>query len=310
MGRSALLCLMLTGGGYAQENRPKDAAVDAFFPQRLIDESLQDFNRGGLRPFRVFGYTEIDLDRTGTKDYIVAGYSNGFSADVLVLRKTVGGSLTLVAGPQLKLTGSEPRVEARDVDGDGRQEVILELQDARGNWGMYILKWDALTLKSIEPRGQYDSLLVNADLIDTNGDGLLEAINAPAASFLNDQPTEVRAQIFSLSGGRYSGTPRYAFYKSRFRRLAGPPQTVTDEFFLNSPRPGFRIAGVNGAYGSPRIASGTIKLNGVEVVSQNQLNQQVGYLTVPVTVQQNNTIEVTLSGTPLGAILVLVLPPE
>lgn len=81
-------------------------------------------------------------------------------------------------------------------------------------------------------------------------------------------------------------------------------------FEIENPGAGFVLTVVNGATdGSNKVSSGTIKLNGVVVLSPNDLNQQVRKIARQVTVLANNLLEAELAGKPTGQVLITVEPP-
>ncbi|HKN67441.1 MAG TPA: Ig-like domain-containing protein [Gemmatimonadaceae bacterium] len=85
-----------------------------------------------------------------------------------------------------------------------------------------------------------------------------------------------------------------------FIRNAGSPTTETFNFSV--PAAGaspFSMCVINGnPDGTLRASSATILLNGVQILDQSELNQQVAGLRKQVTLQQSNTIEVRISSIP------------
>src|SRR5881296_110098 len=92
------------------------------------------------------------------------------------------------------------------------------------------------------------------------------------------------------------------FGPERFTRSTGTPVTDTRHFTTSATAAApYRLCIVNGnSDGSQRISSATIVLNGVTVLSQNELNQQVGGLVKDVTLQRDNTFDITLTAKPSG----------
>ncbi len=92
------------------------------------------------------------------------------------------------------------------------------------------------------------------------------------------------------------------FGPERFIRSTGTPVTDTRHFAISATAaPRYYMCLVNGnADGTQRISSATIVLNGVTVLSPDELNQQVGGLVKPVTLQRDNTVDVTLTAKPNG----------
>src|SRR6266516_4053647 len=92
------------------------------------------------------------------------------------------------------------------------------------------------------------------------------------------------------------------FGPERFSRSTSAPVTDTRHFSIAATAAApYRMCLVNGnADGTQRIASATIVLNGVTVLSQGELSQQVGGLIKNVTLQRDNTVDITLTAKPSG----------
>src|SRR6266496_4134155 len=90
------------------------------------------------------------------------------------------------------------------------------------------------------------------------------------------------------------------FGPERFIRSGSTPVTETRQFSISATAAApYRMCIVNGnANGTQRISSATISVNGVSVVTQSELNQHVGGLMKEVTLQRDNTINITLNATP------------
>src|SRR6202008_1190202 len=110
------------------QDRDDTALVNRFFPQRLIDDSINNFRAGGPSPFRACDFVVADLDGKGVNQYLVAAYTNGFSAVVRVIRKSTA---TVVDEPPFVLMlGIFPRVRLIDLEGNGRADVVVTLSSA------------------------------------------------------------------------------------------------------------------------------------------------------------------------------------
>jgi RHS repeat-associated protein len=94
------------------------------------------------------------------------------------------------------------------------------------------------------------------------------------------------------------GTETFNVYgPQRFTRLTGQAVNVVQNFSLpadaNAP---FKIVVENGApEGSNRVSSATIKLNGADLYTPSDFNQNVSSLTKAVTLTANNTLDVKLT---------------
>lgn len=86
----------------------------------------------------------------------------------------------------------------------------------------------------------------------------------------------------------------------RFTRDTGQPVNVIESFSIPADAGApFTILVENGAPGgSNRVSSATIKLNGTNLYTSNDFNQNVASLTKPVTLAATNTLEVMLASAP------------
>ena len=152
-------------------NQTDEDIVNQFFPEFLIEESEEDFANGGPAPFRTSAFAVADLDGTGT-EFIVAAYTNGFSAAIRVLRRQ-GTSALLVDEPALPLlAGKFPSVTLLDLNHDGRPpEVITSFSSGRGTGADWVFRWNGSALvfigpSSVDANGDVSTLLSGADFID------------------------------------------------------------------------------------------------------------------------------------------------
>lgn len=102
------------------------------------------------------------------------------------------------------------------------------------------------------------------------------------------------------------------FETERFIRQNGAPGTDLREFALPaSAGAPFRLCLVNGdPDGTDRIASASIKLNGVEVVGSTDLSQQVAGLMRDVSLLTENTLEIRLTAQPDGFVDLCVMATD
>jgi hypothetical protein len=312
-----LICLFLGIWGGVVCAQTNEQIVQQFFPQRLIDESEQRLQRGGPAPFRTSEFIVADLNKDGST-FIVAAYSNGFSGVVRVLKK-VNGTFTLVDEPDLRgMSGDFPEVHLIDLDNDGRFEIIASFSSARGPTGNWVFKWDGTKLNLIGPTeissfGVIFTKLSDASFFDVDGDGIIEIINLTASGPV--APDETRnigkgdIEVYSFDGQKYKLTKSLSYIGSFVRHTAAPFVDKA-KFEVANPGPGFVLTIINGnREGDNRVSSGTIKLNGVVVLTPNDLNQQVRKVVRQVTTLAQNMLEVELAGKPTGQILVTVEPP-
>jgi RHS repeat-associated protein len=145
--------------------------------------------------------------------------------------------------------------------------------------------------------------------------GLVRAYNA--AVTLNGT-AQVRGQViansFTLAGGKVigavwpaqSGSNMTVFGPRRYDRTNGAPNQYVDQFSLpggvTSP---FSVHIQNGALdGSSRVSSATVKLNGIDILTPSDLNQNVAAVDRTVTLAANNQLDVRLASSP-GSYLII-----
>ncbi|MBI2840605.1 MAG: VCBS repeat-containing protein [Acidobacteria bacterium] len=192
-----------------------DAIASQHFPSRLIDESVEHSRRGGAEPFKAYTYLTADLEASGKSDLIVAAYTNGFSAAILVLRKR-DGDVVIADEPRLRLLfGVFPSLQLLDLDADKRPEVIISFTSARGPAAAWVFKWNGNDLDLIGPAevdeaGDPSTVLRDPDFEDLDGDGILEIINPPEMGSVRKRGVGIigSAEVFKLEGKHYvrSGT--------------------------------------------------------------------------------------------------------
>lgn len=101
-----------------------------------------------------------------------------------------------------------------------------------------------------------------------------------------------------------------AFGPKTYVRSTGAPVTVTDTFAVLNPATQFTLRVTNGGLVDGQyelVSSSVITLNGVQVVGPSNFNQHVTVLSVPITLQATNEIDVQVRGKPGGAIAVEVI---
>jgi len=153
--------------------------------------------------------------------------------------------------------------------------------------------------------------------------GLLRADNAGVSI---NGAAQVRGQVIAnsvtLNGGKvigavwpaHSGSSITTFGPRRFDRTTGPPNQYLEQFSLpaNAASP-YTLHIQNGnTDGTNRVSSATVKLNGVVILSPNDLNQNVAGVDRTVTLVSANALEVSLASVP-GSYLIIdiggIFPP-
>jgi hypothetical protein len=295
----SLVFHLIPAGSQAQQT--DEEIAKQFFPQRLIDESAQDFAQGGPEPTQFLDFKVADLNGVGTNDFIVAAYTNGFSGAIRVLRKQ-GNTASIVSEPNLRLlSGIIPKVQLLDLDKDGRPEIIVSYSSARGPAADWVFKWNGTALNLIGPsvtdaNGDVSTVLSEADFIDLNGDGILEIINPP-----QDSPGTF--DVFTLDGNRLKSLNFFGVYI----RGKATPLVTTRTFSLVKTDISYLVKAINGdSNGNNRVSSAVITLNGKVVIGPEAFNQKVSQAVTQVTLQSSNTVNVELKSAPASQIILTI----
>jgi len=318
---ATVIILLLTGTGFAQNSsvHTTEEIVEQFFPQSLVDDSEKRVKRGGPSPFKTSTFRVADLDGIGTENYIVAAYTNGFSAAIRVL-KLDNGNAMLVTEPNLRLLGGiYPALELVDIENDGRPEVVAFFSSNRGITTDWVFKWTGTELSligpaSIDKHGDVFTVLVQSDFIDVEGDGVLEIITPPThrpfPPALRDTIKIDTYKIYSFDGQTYQLTKTLNYF-GIFSRRTETPVVSTRGFDVQDLGDDFVLTIINGMPdGKDRVSSAVIRLNGVVIVGPNDLNQEVGQIVREVSVLQDNVVEVELHGEAGGQVMITVEPPK
>lgn len=89
-------------------------------------------------------------------------------------------------------------------------------------------------------------------------------------------------------------------------RTTGQPD-VYDAIFSATPGVGTLIVTNGDEAGNNRLSSSAILLNGEQVLGPDDLNQEVYLLQFPVTIAENNTIDIEVTSIPLGYLTITVI---
>jgi hypothetical protein len=97
-------------------------------------------------------------------------------------------------------------------------------------------------------------------------------------------------------------------FTKQYTRAAGTPVTASDTFTVCDPNGMFRLVVINGPTGQDQIgtdpvSSGSLTVNGTEVVHESDFNQRVTQIVRPLTgIAQTNRLDVSIRSGPSGAI--------
>lgn len=286
--------------------------VEQFFPQSLIDRAIE----AGVQVDQDSCFAVFDTLPSGDPKTIIAGYAEG---GIQVIQEQGDGSHGVVfqLTEEFLLGGLKCRMRLIDLDGDGTNEIKASFTGMRIFTADWYFRWDGLQLINLGPTTQDPppyTVLSTTGLADLDHDGTLEILSQGDSSLL---PTEEGfvptppVEVYKSLGGPYTFDRTLASL-GMFVRDKGEPQTETQSISLAAqPTGSFVLRVINGRHdGSNRVASARIMLNGEEVLSPDFFSQQVEFLTIPVTLQRNNALKVTLDGKPLGTIIITIEPAD
>jgi hypothetical protein len=106
--------------------------------------------------------------------------------------------------------------------------------------------------------------------------------------------------------GQVTVEPEVVFQSEVLERTTGEPNVHQVSFGTCDTDSLYRLVIENGVDGSPRVSSGILLLNGMPVVTESELNQQVSGVVRPVALESTNVLEVRLAGGPGGRFRVTI----
>lgn len=300
--RTLLCCVALALSSVAATAMTTDEIVAAAYPSQLTDVAAQHH----YADQREQAYAAISV--AGTK-YIVAAYTNGHVAAVALIDASANppARRQLICDHQ---TGNHPRVTAADLDGDGVLEAIVRFTlGPRGGAETWIYRIQQGKLVSIGPLNAKGlSLIGDPDIVDFNGNGVMDLVDASNVGDSRDQPVVVQ-EHYVLQEGAFVAAEPLDFYEIFFRGRAAPV-TKQETFTIPSDalKKPYRLTIINGGFNGDayRTSAGSVSLNGVAVSSSSDFNQQRRSWTIPVSLQLSNTLTVRLEGQPRSRVIVAI----
>src|SRR6185369_17954893 len=118
-----VFALFLTACPLVCQAQEPQTVVDRFYPQQLVPPRPAD---------RHSCYLVLRLTSINEPDAIAAGYTDGSSAVLRLLTRVAPDTyvVSYETPASMALTGSTCNIAGPDVDGDGKPDVMLELQTA------------------------------------------------------------------------------------------------------------------------------------------------------------------------------------
>lgn len=268
------------------QTSPADDIAAHFYPTS-VDQDFQRNHAPNVVPLRLTATAWVDLDRTGTDDYLAACYSDGMAAKLRLIKgSTVDNSILVTETPDGEIGGDQPLVMPVDVDNDGVPELVVEF--ARGTW-IYKYANTHLTLISPTrqtPRGK-TSALGSVAFADIDGSGALALLE-----YGLDDAAPDPYRIYRLVNGTFALSQLTALFTDRFEPEAGDPPVATRHFSATAGG-SYTLRIVNGDQQNQyRVTSGELTINGATVVASNAWGFRT--LVVPIGVLAQNTV--TFSG--------------
>jgi hypothetical protein len=298
-----------------QSQNTLQALVNNYFPEALAKNANLT---GGLDGRQYSCFAVYDYLPNQSAKTIVVGYSNGALGDILVLQSADGRTYSAsyeVTG--LDLTGIECSVNLFDVNGDGRNEVLVSFASARENDMDWLFTWDGQKLSLLGPTlatgmGDVFTSLMNTAVVDLFHDGTLQLISM--GEYPPQTTPTVADSIYYLHNGVFTVLPNPALFNADFEMGTFAIESLAFGFAnVEGSQGPYSLKIVNGdRSGQHRFHAATINLNSKVIVQPTQLNDSVEFLSVPITVLSKNDLRVSFQGNTgdLATIVVVATNPD
>lgn len=246
------------------------------------------------------GIAHVDLDGTGTANYIVA-----VSDDRVRVLKTGGGTATVVAeaAPDT-MTGANPQLRLVDLDGDGRPEIVASYPTPRASESTWIFRWTGHELTNfgptvtVGPRHITHSILGLVEFFDVDGDGVLDLVE------FDREAQGIRIWKRS-SDGAYKVTRNRVAYINRYQRHTAEPELFSAVF---SATPG-QVLEVT-VIVEKAVTGGDVHINGQLIFGPSDFRKSTRLLKNTIKAKAVNEVQSTVDGKPGAAIVVMLAPPR
>jgi hypothetical protein len=295
-----LLGVLLIGSS-ATGQTPQDI-VNQFYPTDRLRPATMDDRRSCYAIFSTLP--------SGEPAVIVAGYSDTASAVLRVLGVDQNGSFQALRDSTVTLYGIDCTIKLVDLDSNSPPEILLEFSGVKGS-AMWVFRWtgvDLFNLTAMNNGSVASSLLTNAAISDLYHDGTLQLV-----AFDGERPSqtdgryETANEVFRLGSTGYEHD-KYIVAYSQYGVTVDPRVNVTTFALIADSVGPYTLRVVNGdRQGNHRVTSGSIRVNGAEIISSSQLNATTEFVTTVLTsLPANNRVEAILTGDE-GAIITLVV---
>jgi hypothetical protein len=274
----------------------------SYYPAWLVEEAKR-LNPGAALT-KTVDCMEADLEGSGSADYVVATFGNAHG-NALVVFRLHRGELEKVAETDASvLRGRSAPPELRDLDGDGRPEIIVSAPSNRGA-ATWLFKWTCEMLVNIGPgETRPDTLARTTELSEPY---LVDFFGDRRVALLDERirPEGSTAPMYVVKGNATEVAAKVLEY-NWFIRATGEPRSRSVKFVADSPGTSYNVRVVNGVHGKNMADSAEIVLNGSPLVSRSQFSERVRLIDRPATLAAENEMVVTVYGRPGDEVHVFV----
>jgi hypothetical protein len=235
---------------------------------------------------------------TAQEHYLVAAYSDGQIGALVLLKQAADGAYAVLHTiVDQHLEGASPEVRAIDLDGDGVPEIVVAFTLPRGGeTSIFRISNHHLELISPTDEGGAPELGYPA-ILNFGSDGVKDLVEVSTFRNSGDEEPTVEYHHYVLQHGKYVITTPLDYYHV-FYRDRHPRNTETEEFSIPKEAIGraFHLTIINGGESTEefRVPRAVVTLNGVKVSSGGDFSKDRSSWTIPVTLQEVNSIRVDL----------------